>query len=144
MIYNGFGCQGQNISPQLLWKNAPQNTQSYALTLYDPDAPTGSGWWHWLIFNIDKNNDELKSNAGNIALNLAPKNSIQSITDFGKAGFGGACPPKGDKPHQYIFTIYALNVPKIDLSAQTNPAKVGFYLNRHTLAKASIIAYYGR
>ncbi len=143
-VYNGFGCKGENISPRFFWKNAPKGTNSYAVTMYDPDAPTGSGWWHWLIFDINKKNRGLQRNAGDLGLNIAPKGSIQSITDFGSTGFGGACPPAGDKPHRYIFTVYALKKYKLGLDAKANPATVGFYLNKYAIQKASIIAYYGR
>ena len=143
-VFLGFGCNGKNISPSLKWIDAPKNTKSFAFTVYDPDAPTGSGWWHWVIFNISSDINELKADAGNPQKGLAPKGSIQSITDFGKPGFGGACPPEGDKPHRYIFTVYALNVAKLDLDEKAPPAMVGFFLNQHVIAKASLIAYYGR
>ncbi|MBX2807051.1 MAG: YbhB/YbcL family Raf kinase inhibitor-like protein [Cellvibrionaceae bacterium] len=143
-VFNAFGCSGENISPKLAWKNAPKGTKSYALTVYDPDAPTGSGWWHWVMFNIPADTHSLKADAGNIDLPIAPKGSIQSTTSFGGKGFGGACPPEGDSAHQYIFTVYALGVEKLDLDAEATPALVGFYLNANVLAKASLIAYYGR
>jgi Raf kinase inhibitor-like YbhB/YbcL family protein len=143
-VFAGFGCNGKNISPSLTWINAPKNTKSFAVTVYDPDASTGSGWWHWVVFNIPSDITELKADAGNPQKGLAPKGSIQSVTDYGKPGFGGACPPEGDKPHRYIFTAYALNIVKLDLDEQASPAMVGFYLNQHVIAKASLIAYYGR
>jgi Raf kinase inhibitor-like YbhB/YbcL family protein len=143
-VFSGFGCHGKNISPALQWSNAPKGTKSFALTLYDPDAPTGSGWWHWVIFNISPEVHELKRDAGNLERGLAPKESVQSVTDFGKPGFGGACPPAGDKAHRYVFTVYALNIPKLDLGAKSPPAMVGYFLNQHTIAKASIVSYYGR
>ncbi|MEW6593721.1 MAG: YbhB/YbcL family Raf kinase inhibitor-like protein [Thermodesulfobacteriota bacterium] len=143
-VFAGFGCTGRNISPQLQWKNAPPGTKSFAVTVYDPDAPTGSGWWHWLVFNIPATVTQLPADAGNPAKNLAPKGSVQSVTDYGKPGFGGACPPKGDKPHRYIFTVYALKVEKLDQDPSAPPAMVGFQLNQHALARASLISYYGR
>jgi Raf kinase inhibitor-like YbhB/YbcL family protein len=143
-VFNGFGCTGKNISPELKWSDAPKNTKSFALTVYDPDAPTGSGWWHWVIFNISPETTELATDAGNPQKNLAPKGSVQSMTDFGKPGFGGPCPPPGDKPHRYIFTLYALDIPKLDLDEKANAALVGFTLNMHAIAKASMISYYGR
>jgi len=143
-VYSGFGCTGDNISPSLSWVNAPKGTQSFAVTVYDPDAPTGSGWWHWLIFNIPAKTTGLKRDAGRIEKRLAPAGSVQSVTDFGKPGFGGACPPVGDKAHRYIFTVYALSVAKLDLDSKTNPAMVGFTLNGNALAKASLVAYYKR
>ena len=143
-VFSGFGCTGKNISPSLKLINAPHDTKSFAVTVYDPDAPTGSGWWHWVIVNIPSNTYELKKDAGNPQKGLAPKGSVQSLTDYGKAGFGGACPPVGDKPHRYIFTVYALNTPALDVDEKTSPALVGFMLNQHAIAKASLISYYNR
>ncbi len=143
-VFSGFGCTGKNISPQLKWMNAPKNTKSFAITVYDPDAPTGSGWWHWVIFNIPADTAEIKAGAGNPEKNLAPKGSVQSMTDYGKPGFGGACPPPGDKPHRYIFTIFALDVPRLDLDEKANAALVGYMLNQHAIEKASLISYYGK
>jgi Raf kinase inhibitor-like YbhB/YbcL family protein len=143
-VLNGFGCSGENISPKLNWENAPEGTKSFVVTVYDPDAPTGSGWWHWIIFDIPANIHLLKMNAGNVKAPIAPKGSIQSTTSFGEPGFGGACPPQGNSPHQYIFTIYALKIDKLGLKANATPALVGFYLGQNVLAKASIVAYYSR
>lgn len=126
--FNGFGCSGTNQSPQLSWENAPEGTKSFAITMYDPDAPTGSGFWHWVVFDIPANVNELVTNAGNVKLNLAPKNAIQSITDYGIKGFGGPCPPEGHGLHQYIITIYALKTEKLGTNENTNPAVVGFNL----------------
>ena len=142
--FNGFGCTGENKSPQLSWENAPEGTKSFAVTMYDPDAPTGSGWWHWVVFDIPANAKELKSNAGNVALNLAPKGAIQSITNYGATGYGGPCPPEGHGLHQYIITVYALKTDMLGLDADTNPAIVGYYLWNNTIEKASIVTYYQR
>ncbi len=143
-VFAGFGCSGKNISPSLKWINAPRDTKSFAVTVYDPDAPTGSGWWHWVIFNIPAGVNELKTNAGQIEKKLAPAGSSQSITDFGKPGFGGACPPQGDKAHRYVFTVYALSTEKLDLDEKTPPAMVGYFFNNYTIARASLISYYKR
>jgi len=143
-VLNGFGCEGRNISPELNWQNLPKNTKSFAVTAYDPDAPTGSGWWHWVIFDIPSNTTNLKAGAGNLKNNLSPVGSIQSITDFGSTGYGGACPPSGDKAHRYIFTVYALDIEKLGVNEKSSPAMVGFFLNQHTIAKSSVIAYYSR
>ncbi len=142
--FNSFGCSGKNESPQLSWTNAPAGTKSFAVTMYDPDAPTGSGWWHWLVFDIPANVNELVSNAGNIDLNIAPKTAIQSITDYGTKGYGGPCPPKEHGLHQYIITVYALKTEKLGLDENTNAAVVGYYLSNNILAKSSIVAYYQR
>ncbi|RZK17797.1 MAG: YbhB/YbcL family Raf kinase inhibitor-like protein [Pedobacter sp.] len=142
--FNGFGCSGENQSPQLSWKNAPEGTKSFAITMYDPDAPTGSGFWHWVVFDIPANTNELVTGAGNAKLNLTPKEAIQSLTDYGIKGFGGPCPPEGHGFHQYIITVYALKTDKLGLNDSINPAIVGFNLWNQTLAKASIVAYYRR
>jgi Raf kinase inhibitor-like YbhB/YbcL family protein len=148
-VFDGYGCKGGNISPQLRWRNVPQGTKSFAVMVYSPDAPTGSGWWHWVIFNIPVNVTSLKRNAGNPQKGLAPHGSIQSITDWGHPGYGGACPPKG-RILTYIFTVYALNIEKAGLNpgklldAKTQPAMLGCLLADHIIAKASLIAYYGR
>ena len=139
-VFSGFGCSGENISPELSWKDAPKGTKSFAVTVYDPDAPTGSGWWHWLAFDISKDKTTLPTGFGN----SESKDAIQSITDYGKTGFGGACPPAGDKAHRYIFTVHALDVETLGLDKNANAALVGFYINFHSLAKASLISYYGR
>lgn len=143
-VFKGFGCNGENVSPQLTWSNAPKGTKSFAVTIHDPDAPTGSGWWHWVIFDIPANVSQLKTDAGNLEKNLAPKNAIQSMTDFGKPGYGGPCPPKGDGPHAYIVTVFALKTATLGLDKNANPALVGFNLNANVIAKASIVFYYER
>ena len=143
-VYNGFGCKGENISPALSWEHAPKGSKSFALTLYDPDAPTGSGWWHWVVFNIPASTTSLPAGAGDMAANKMPAGAVQSMTSYGAAGFGGACPPVGDRAHQYIFTLYALDVEALDLDASATPALVGYMLNAHAIEKASLISYYGR
>lgn len=141
-VFSGFGCTGKNISPSLLWSNAPKGTKSFAITMYDKDAPTGSGWWHWVVFNISKDVNKIVSNAS--ASNSMPKGSVQGKSDYGENKFGGACPPKGDKAHTYITTVYALDVNKLDLNDQTSSAIVGYMLNSHTIEKSSIVTYYKR
>ncbi|WP_051710379.1 kinase inhibitor [Andreprevotia chitinilytica] len=141
-VFAGFGCTGKNVSPALEWKNAPAGTKSFAVTVYDPDAPTGSGWWHWLVVNIPASATGLAHGAGSTGGSL-PANSLQTRTDFGAPGFGGACPPQGDKPHRYIFTVYALKTDKLDVTADSSAALVGFNLHFNTLGKASLTAKYG-
>src|SRR5258708_9606672 len=138
-FFSGFGRHGENISTELSWLNAPAGTQSFAVTIYDKDAPTGSGFWHWLIFNIPANVKELKSDAGNISKNLAPAGSVQCVTDFGQAGYGGPCPPPGPL-HEYLITVYALKT-KLSLDKNTRPALVGFNINANHLSKASLVMY---
>ncbi|AZB29753.1 YbhB/YbcL family Raf kinase inhibitor-like protein [Chryseobacterium balustinum] len=111
---NSMGCNGDNISPQLYWENVPKNAQSFAITVHDENAPTGSGWWHWLVFDIPSAISELKSNAGNIEKKLAPKNAIQSKTDFGISGYGGPCPPSGSGFHKYTVLVAQPKILKIN------------------------------
>ncbi len=143
-VFNGFGCSGQNISPALAWKNAPAGTKSFALLMFDPDAPTGSGWWHWVVYNLPAQTSSLSAGAGKADGSGLPAGSAQGITDFGTTGYGGPCPPPGDKPHRYIFTLHALKVEKLDLPATATAAMVGFEVNENTIAKASFIGYYSR
>jgi Raf kinase inhibitor-like YbhB/YbcL family protein len=143
-VFNGMGCTGKNISPALRWKDAPSGTRSFAVTLYDPDAPTGSGWWHWVVYNIPASVSALPEHAGDATGQLLPAGAAQGRTDFGTSGFGGACPPVGDKPHRYILTVYALKTEKLDVPADSSAAMVGFMLHANELAKASITAHYGR
>ena len=142
--FNGFGCNGENLSPQLNWKNAPAGTKSYAITVYDPDAPTGSGFWHWVVFDLPANIRELVEGAGKVGSPLAPKMAVQSKTDFSGNGYGGPCPPQGHGIHQYVFTVHALKVEKLGLDENANPAFVGFNLWMNTIEKASIVMYYQR
>lgn len=109
--------------------------------MYDKDAPTGSGWWHWLAFNIPASTTELLSNAGNPDKPLMPKEAIQSRTDYGTYGYGGPCPPEGHGPHQYVVTVYALSVDKLELGKDISPAIVGYNLNANAIQKASIVFY---
>lgn len=143
-VFSGFGCSGSNVSPALKWRNAPKGTQSFAVTVYDPDAPTGSGWWHWVVYNLPADVSELPAHAGDADGKLLPAGTAQGRTDFGAPGFGGACPPVGDKPHRYIFTVHALKVPKIEVPADASAALVGFMINANRLGKASFTATYGR
>lgn len=143
-VFNGFGCTGENISPQLSWSAAPEGTKSYAVTVYDPDAPTGSGWWHWLAFDIPATTKGLPPGSGTPGKPGMPDGAIQSRTDYGVPGYGGPCPPPGHGPHQYMVTVYALKTDKLGLDANAMPAVVGYTLNSQMLAKASIVFYYGR
>ncbi|MEJ2376204.1 MAG: YbhB/YbcL family Raf kinase inhibitor-like protein [Pseudolabrys sp.] len=145
-VFNHFGCTGRNISPALNWSGEPSGTKSFAVTMYDPDAPTGSGWWHWVVFNIPAGTTLLPKDAGNLKKKLMPKGAVQGRNDFGFAGYGGPCPPKGDKPHHYHITVFAVDVAKLPdaKNAQASPALVGYDLHFHTLAKTGLMGLYGR
>jgi Raf kinase inhibitor-like YbhB/YbcL family protein len=132
----GFGCAGQNVSPQLSWSDAPAGTRSFAITCYDPDAPTGSGFWHWVVVNIPADVTSLPAGASGSGL---PPGALETRTDFGKPGYGGPCPPEGDHPHRYLFTVHAVSVDALPVEADTSAAVVGFQLNFNTLAKASLM-----
>lgn len=143
-VFNGFGCTGKNISPQLSWRNPPEGTKSFAITMYDPDAPTGSGWWHWVAFDIPASTTGIPAGAGTPNMPGMPAGAVQSMTDFGQPGYGGPCPPAGHGPHQYIITVYALKTDKLGLDAKAGAPMVGFNLNQHLLGKAGLVFYYGR
>jgi Raf kinase inhibitor-like YbhB/YbcL family protein len=128
-----------NASPHLKWSGAPEGTQSYAVTCYDPDAPTGSGFWHWTVANIPADVTELKTGA---SPNDMPRGAVEGRTDYGQPGFGGAAPPPGHGPHRYIFTVFAVDKAHLDVNADNSGAVFGFNLHFHTLAKASITATY--
>jgi Raf kinase inhibitor-like YbhB/YbcL family protein len=138
----GFGCAGGNTSPHLKWSGAPEGTKSFAVTCYDPDAPTGSGFWHWVVVNIPADVTELAAGAGS-AGGALPKGALMTRTDYGKPGYGGPCPPEGDHPHRYLFTVFAVG-DKLGVGADTSAAVVGFNLHFKTLAKAAIMGLFKR
>ncbi len=157
-ILNGFGCTGGNLSPELQWFNVPAGTKSLALQMYDPDAPTGSGFWHWAVYDIPPTATGLARGVGNNAA-LLPPGAFGGNTDFLDTGatgvngnYGGPCPPAGDPPHRYIFTLFALSVDKVEVAGgvpKTGTAGLyGFVLNKGVgpalLGKATFTATYGR
>lgn len=136
--FNGFGCSGQNLAPAVRWRGAPAHTRSFAATVYDPDAPTGSGWWHWVVIDLPSSAHELPAGGSLPAGALAVRN------DYGQAAWGGPCPPAGDAPHHYVFTIYALDVPALGIPADASAALAGFVIHSHALGKAQSVLTYGR
>ena len=142
--FNGFGCSGSDLSPHLKWTNAPKGTKSFAITAYDPDAPTGSGWWHWQIVNIPVTVMEIPTGAGNTKNNNAPTGSTQIQNDYGNRGFGGACPPEGHGVHHYRFTLHALSVEKLELPLDASGALAGYMINGHTIELTTIESLYKR
>ena len=142
--FNGFGCSGGDISPHLKWSNPPKGTKSFAITAYDPDAPTGSGWWHWQVVNIPMTLMEVLSGAGDTKTNIAPAGSIQIQNDYGNRGFGGACPPEGHGVHHYRFTVHALSVEKLELPEDASGALAGYMINANTIESSTIESLYKR
>lgn len=157
-ILNGFGCTGGNVSPALTWSGVPPGTKSLALQVHDPDAPTGSGFWHWAVYDISPSTTGLARGAGNSPASL-PAGAYGGQTDFRDTGatgvngnYGGPCPPAGDAPHRYVFTLYALGVDSVTAAAgipKTATAAVfSFVMNKGIgpglLGKASFTATYGR
>ncbi|WP_160715595.1 YbhB/YbcL family Raf kinase inhibitor-like protein [Chitinophaga solisilvae] len=136
---NGMGYNGANQSPQLYWEHAPKGTQCFAVTVYDLDAPTGSGFWHWVVFNIPADIQELPAGAGDPSKRLLPDGAVQSNTDAGIPGYIGAAPNDGPA-HRYLITVHALSK-KLELDHHATPAIVGFNMHFATLAKASLIVY---
>ncbi len=144
-VANGFGCTGGNVSPALNWSDPPAGTRSLAVTAYDPDAPTGSGWWHWLVFNLPASARSLPAGAGDAAGSALPTGAVQSRTDVGSPGYFGPCPPVGDKPHRYIFTVHALKVDALPMvTADSSGAMIGYFLTANSLGTASLTARFGR
>ncbi|MDG2775306.1 YbhB/YbcL family Raf kinase inhibitor-like protein [Vibrio parahaemolyticus] len=137
--YSGWGCDGANQSPQLMWKDVPKGTKSFAITAYDPDAPTGSGFWHWIAFDIPASVNELPR-----GVDISKLGGKESHIDYGTTGFGGACPPEKDGMHRYQFTVWALPSDKLNLDENTPAAVVGFTLNSVALDKAKLTATYTR
>ena len=144
-VFKGFGCAGGNVSPSLNWSGVPKGAKSLALSVYDSDAPTGSGFWHWVVFDMPPTVTSLPKGAGDPKSGLMPKGAIQSRTDFGVPGYGGPCPPQGDPPHHYHFTLFAVDVDKFDdMDANVSAAVVGFHLHFHNKGIAKFVATYAQ
>jgi len=145
LSYNGYGCTGDNASPDLHWSGAPVGTRSFALAMWDPDAPHPGGWWHWVAFDIPASARGLSSSAGDPKKSLVPSGAVQATNDFKSTGYDGPCPPVGDKPHRYVLTLYALNLARV---AHAGPATTGPELQSrikgHVLASAVLIGRFGR
>jgi Raf kinase inhibitor-like YbhB/YbcL family protein len=149
-IFRGMGCEGANLSPTLTWSDPPEGVKSFALMVHDPDAPTGgAGIWHWVVVNIPATARGLDEGSGNADGAGLPEGSRQITNDYagllgGKPGWGGPCPPKGAPAHEYVFTLYALNVAKIDLPPAATASNYGFMINRAAIGKAVMKVKYGR
>ena len=142
-VANAMGYSGLNRSPQLRWHGYPTSTKSFALTVHDPDAPTGSGFWHWVVVNVPADVVELASDAGSGDSLALPSGALQIRNDAGIHGYMGAAPPPGDEPHRYVHTVHALDVWHLDLDVNASAAIVGFNLRFHDVARAQIVPIFG-
>ena len=139
-----FGAGGEDVSPQLSWNGFPEGTKSFAVTCFDPDAPTGSGFWHWVVFNLPVTVTELPAGAGVQGGEALPEGAGQLKNDAGFAGYVGAAPPEGHGPHRYLFAVHALSVASLSLDEGASPAFCGFNMFGNTLARAVITGVYER
>lgn len=139
-----FGAGGQDVSPQLSWSGFPPETKSFAVTVFDPDAPTASGFWHWAVANIPASVTELPSGAGDEKGSGLPEGAIQLRNDAGSARFLGAAPPPGHGKHRYFVAVHAVDVENLDIDESAAPALLGFNLFMHSLARATLVPWWER
>lgn len=137
-----FGAGGEDVSPALAWSGFPEETKSFAVTVYDPDAPTASGFWHWAVANLPASLTELPRDAGNPDAKKLPAGTVTLKNDGGGARYIGAAPPAGHGPHRYFFVVHALDVETLEVGPDASCAYLGFNLFSHTLARAMIVATY--
>jgi len=142
VVFDGMGCTGGNRSPQLAWSNVPEGTQSFAIICHDPDAPTGVGFFHWILANVPANVRDLAEGAGDGGASM-PSGAVSGVSDFGTVGYGGPCPPPGDPPHHYEFTVYALKS-NLPVDATLGGAKLRFMTRGNILASGTIVGLFGR
>lgn len=133
---------GENRSPHLAWSGAPEGTQSFTVTCFDPDAPTPSGFWHWLVIDLPTTTTSLPRDAGRAGGDGLPAGAVAMRNDFGTSAYGGSAPPKGDRAHRYYFVVHAVDVPTLGVPADASPAVVSFNLAFHTLGRAILVPTY--
>ncbi|MET0727076.1 MAG: YbhB/YbcL family Raf kinase inhibitor-like protein [Acidimicrobiales bacterium] len=143
-VANEMGLTGENLSPHIRWADAPAGTQSFTVTCFDPDAPTGSGFWHWVLFDIPASVNELARGAGSGSMEGLPKGALHARNDAGAPGYVGAFPPPGHGDHRYVFAVSALSVPTLGLDATASPPFVGFNVTSNTVARGLIVPLFGR
>ena len=142
-VFDGMGCTGGNRSPQLAWDGIPEGTVSFAIICHDPDAPTGVGFFHWILANVPADVRALPEGAGNAGAATLPQGAVSGVSDYGMPGYGGPCPPVGDAPHHYQFTVYALKT-KLPVDATLGGAKLRFMTRGNILASGTLVGLYGR
>jgi len=143
-VYNSYGCHGENKSFALKWSDAPHGTQSFVITHFDPDALLGRGFWHWFMIDIPGSTTSLPRDAGNEDNSKLPEGAKHLKQSFGRAGYGGSCPPPSDKPHTYLVTVYAIKVPRLDIPADTSAAQALPIVEANALGKATLTYQFGR
>lgn len=134
---------GEDLSPDLSWSGFPENTKSFIVTCFDPDAPTPSGFWHWTVADLDAGVTSLPDGAGGGDDSL-PGNAFHARNDGGALSYGGAAPPPGDRPHRYIFAVHALDVDSLGVTPEDSPTKVAFMTLFHTVARGTVTATFAR